>query len=60
LGHSDQEILDFTVLVEPQRGVSRTATLDLQRADFSFFRSMVKRVPWEVFLEGMGAQEGWE
>ena len=27
LGHSDHEILDFSILVEPQRDVSRTATL---------------------------------
>ena len=33
LGHSDPEMLDFSILVEPQRRVSRTATLDFQRAD---------------------------
>ncbi|XP_048789274.1 uncharacterized protein LOC125687934 [Lagopus muta] len=59
LGHSDHEILDFSILVEPQRGVSRTATLDFWRADFKLFRTMVERVPW-VALESMGAQEGWE
>ena len=41
-------------------GISRTATLDFQRADFNFFRTMVERVPWEVVLESVGAQEGWE
>ena len=60
LGHSDHEMLDFSVLAESRRGVSRTATLDFQRADFNLFWTMVERVPWEVFLEGMGAQEGWE
>ena len=24
------------------------------------FWAMVERVPWEVVLEGVGAQEGWE
>ena len=55
LGHSDHEIL-----VEPRRGVSRTATLDFRRADFNLFKTMVEKVPWEVVLEGMGTQEVWE
>ena len=60
VGHSDHEMLDFSILVETQRGVSRTASLDFWRADFSLFRTMVERVPWKVVLESMGAQEGWE
>ena len=40
--------------------VSRTTTLDFQRADFNLFRTMVERVPREVVLESVGAQEGWE
>ena len=57
LGHSDHEMLDFSVLVEPWRAVSRTATLDFQRADFNLFGTLVERVHWEVVLEGMGTQE---
>ena len=60
LGQSHHEMIDVLILAEPQRGVSRTATLNLQRADFVLFQSMVERVPSEVVLEGMGAQEGWE
>ena len=60
LGQSGHEMLDFLILVEQQRGVSRTATLDFKRADFNLFRTMVERVPWKVVLESMGAQEGWE
>ena len=26
----------------------------------SLFRTIVERVPWEVVLESVGAQEGWE
>ena len=52
-------MLDFSILGERRRGVSRTATLDW-RVDFNLFRTMVERVPWEVILESMGAQEGWE
>ena len=60
LGQSDHETLDFSIPVEPRRGVSRTATLDFRRADFHLCRTMVERVPWEVVLESVGAQEGWE
>ncbi len=60
LGQSDHEMLDFSILVEPWTGVSRTAILDFRRADFNLFRTMVERVPWEVVLESVGAQEGWE
>jgi len=60
LGHSDHEMLDFSILVETRRGVSGTAILDFWRADFNLFRTMGERVPWDVVLEGVGAQEGWE
>ena len=60
LGQSDHEMLDFSILVEPRRGVSRTATLDFRRANLNLFRTMVERFPLEVLLEGVGAQEGWQ
>ena len=50
LGRSNQEMLDFSILVEPRRGVNRTATLDFWRANLSLLRTMVERVPWEVAL----------
>ena len=34
--------------------------MDFQRADFNLFRTMVERVPWEVVLESVRAQKGWE
>ena len=60
LGQSDHEMLDFSILVEPWRRFSKTAALDFRGADFSLFRTMVERVPWEVVLESVGAQEGLE
>ena len=60
LGHSDHEMLDISILAEPRRGVSRTATLDFRRANLNLFRTMVERFPLEVLLEGVGAQEGWQ
>jgi len=39
-------------------GVSKTTTMDFQRADFGLFRTLVERVPWERVLKGKGVQEG--
>ncbi|GAB0209002.1 hypothetical protein GRJ2_003365900 [Grus japonensis] len=54
LGHSDHKMTEFSVLREIRRRVSKTATLDFQRADFSLFRGLVDRVPWEAVLKGKG------
>ena len=60
LGQSDHEIMiEFSILAEARRGVSRTATLDFRRADFGLLRRLVDRVPWEAALKGKGVQEGW-
>ncbi|KAK4806242.1 LOW QUALITY PROTEIN: hypothetical protein QYF61_013386 [Mycteria americana] len=59
LGHSDHEMIEFLILGELRRGVSRTAPLDFPRADFGLFRGLVDRVPWEAVLKGKGVQEGW-
>ncbi|KAK4831196.1 hypothetical protein QYF61_015928 [Mycteria americana] len=59
LGQSDHEMIEFLIRGEASRGVSRTATLDFWRADFSLFRRLVERVPWEAALMGKGVQQGW-
>jgi len=59
LGHSDHVVIDFSILREVRREVSRTSTLDFHRAEFGLFRNLVDRVPWEVVLKGKGLQEGW-
>ncbi|GAB0206524.1 hypothetical protein GRJ2_003118000 [Grus japonensis] len=59
LGHRDHEMIEFLILGEVRRGVSRSATLDFWRADLGLFRGLVDRVPWEAVLKGKGVQEGW-
>ncbi|KAK4810956.1 hypothetical protein QYF61_013364, partial [Mycteria americana] len=59
LGQSDHEMIEFLIRGEAARGVSKTATLDFQRADCGLFRRLVERVPWEAALMGKGVQEGW-
>ncbi|KAK4813827.1 hypothetical protein QYF61_001831 [Mycteria americana] len=59
LGQSDHEMMEFLIRGEAARGVSKTATLDFRRADFSLFRRLVERVPWEAAPKGKGVQEGW-
>ncbi|KAK4817407.1 LOW QUALITY PROTEIN: hypothetical protein QYF61_013474 [Mycteria americana] len=52
-------MVEFLIHGEVRRGVSKTATLDFWRADFSLFGRLVDRVPWEAALKGKGVQEGW-
>ncbi|PKU42582.1 adaptin ear-binding coat-associated protein 1 [Limosa lapponica baueri] len=59
LGLSDHEMVKFSIIREVRKGVSKTSTLDFRRADFSLFRSLVGKVPWEAALKGKGVQEGW-
>ena len=59
LWYSDHEMIEFLILGKLRREVSRTTTLDFQRADFGLFRSLVDRVPWEAVLKSKGVQEGW-
>ncbi|PKU34200.1 hypothetical protein llap_15501 [Limosa lapponica baueri] len=59
LGLSDHEMVKFSILSEVRKGVSKASTLDFRRADFSLFRTLVGRVPWEIILRGKGVQEGW-
>ncbi|KAK4830743.1 hypothetical protein QYF61_013193 [Mycteria americana] len=59
LGQSDHEMIEFLIRGEAARGVGKTATLDFRRADFSLFRRLVERVPWEAALMGKRVQEGW-
>ncbi|KAK4824038.1 hypothetical protein QYF61_009629 [Mycteria americana] len=59
LGQSDHEMIEFLILGEVMRGVSKTVALDFRRADFGLFRRLVDGVPWEAALKGKGVQEGW-
>ena len=58
LGHSDHELIEFSILGMVRRGVIRTA-LDFQRADFCLFRRLVGRILWKAVLKAKGVQEGW-
>ncbi|KAK4831824.1 hypothetical protein QYF61_019347 [Mycteria americana] len=59
LGQSDHKMIEFLIRGEVASGVSKTSTLDFQRADFGLFSRLVERVPWEAALMGKGVQEGW-
>ena len=56
LGHSDHEIIEFSILREVRRGGSRTDVLDFQRADFVLFRHLLDRIPWEMALKAIGVR----
>jgi len=59
LGVSDHEMIVFSVLGEVKMGVSKTTTMDFQRADFGLFRTVFERVARERVLKGKGVQAGW-
>ena len=59
LGHSDHEMIEFSILGEVRRGLIRAASLGFWRADFGLFRGLVDRVPWEAVLKDKGVQETW-
>ncbi|KAM9591097.1 uncharacterized protein ACIBXB_006040 [Morphnus guianensis] len=59
LGLSDHEMIEFLILGEVRKGVSKTSTMDFWRANFGLFKALVERVPWETVLKGKGVQEGW-
>jgi len=59
LGQSNHKMVEFSILRQVRRGVSRTAAMAFQRADFGLFRGLVDKVPWEAVLKGKGVREGW-
>ena len=59
MGIAITKYLEFLILGEVRRGISRTAALDFQRADFGLLRRLVERVPWEAVLKVKGVREGW-
>ena len=59
LGQSDHETVEFSILGDVRRVTSKTAVLNVQRADFDLFRTLVAGVPWESLLKGKGVQEAW-
>ncbi|KAM9591187.1 uncharacterized protein ACIBXB_006083 isoform 1-T2 [Morphnus guianensis] len=59
LGLSDREMIEFSILGEARKWVSKTTTMDFRRANFGLFEALVERVPWETVLKGKGVQKGW-
>ena len=59
LGQSDYEIIEFSILGDVRRVISKTAILNFQRLDFDLFRMLVAGVPWESLLKGKVVQEAW-
>ena len=59
-GNSNHKMIEFSIIGEVRSGVRRTATLDIQRADFGLLKSLLNRVPSELVLKSRGVQEGQE
>lgn len=50
-------MMEFWSLREGSRANHKIITLDFSRADFSLFKDLLARVPWDKALEGRGVQE---
>ena len=59
LGHSDHEMVEFKIFSVMRKKDSRVATLDFRRANFTLFRELLSRVPWESAFEALGVHECW-
>ncbi|KAF4794993.1 hypothetical protein TURU_096798 [Turdus rufiventris] len=59
LGHSDHEIIEFSIFGEIRRNINKTFTLDFRKEDFGLFRRLIQRVPSEAALKNKGVQERW-
>ena len=59
LGHSDHEMIEFSIFGEIRRNINKTLTLDFWRADFGLLRRLIQKVPWEAALKNKGVQERW-
>jgi len=57
LGCSDHEMVEFRILREGSRAISRIKTLDLRRTNFGLFKELLGGIPWDRALEGSGVQE---
>lgn len=42
---------DFSIFGEVRKKVSKASTLDFERNDYSLFRTLVSRIPWETLLK---------
>ena len=58
LGHSDHEMMEFSIFGEIRRNISKTLTLGFQRADFGLFRRVIQRVPWKQPLKTKAFRKG--
>lgn len=56
LGCSDHETVQFKILRAARRVHSKLSTVIFSRTDFSLFRNMLDRIPWNKALEKRGAQ----
>jgi len=59
LGCSDHEMVEFRILREGSRAISRIKTLDLRRVTFALFKELLGGIPWARALEGREVQESW-
>lgn len=59
LGCSDHETVEFRILHEGNKAVSRTTTLNFRRANFGLLKDLLGGIPRVKALEEKGVEESW-
>ena len=54
LGCSDHEMVEFNIFRTVRRACSKLTALDFKRAGFGLFRNLLRKVPWDIAIEGRG------
>jgi len=52
--------VEFTVLKETSQAKSKVRTLKFRKANFSSYKELVNRTPWEMVLRNRGAEQSWQ
>lgn len=59
LGCSDSKTVEFRILCEGNKAISRIAALDVMRANFDFIKDPFGQIPCVRRSEDKGAEESW-
>ena len=60
LGCSDHALVEFVILKNAGLAKSRARTLCFRRAKFQLLKELLRGIPWETVLKGMGTEQSWQ
>ena len=60
LSCSDHALVEFVILKNAGLAKSRARTLCFRRAKFQLLKELLRGIPWETVLKGMGTEQRWQ